>query len=461
MRQREYRVVVGIAYPVLFHGKNQPTQVTANLQDPSEYYYDDSIRLSEKDMASYRGKPICVEHDQSVQIGEIANVWKGDDGHMWMQARIFTDSPSGIDHFDRINRGDLGGLSVGYSVRTNDNGNVTHKDYHEISVCREGFFPGAAVTVCASGEKKYMANVQKKLLFSVMASETNIANSAPAAAAATASAAAPTPGGAAPFDARNKDASELARQSDSLLQQQAADANRLKALEQQIASYKKKEQDQLEQYATKRKVDHDNAMTLLKEQWKEEHPNEAFPADFETSAKDAFTHPDGEGAAAVITANAQSYKKYRDEQAAQKARYEEMEKKMKQMEEENQVGKAHVLASERLHLSTGAPSIPVTASKPNMSQLFRPSASAHEKQLMKDNYGITVDDSKVNINASAAAGPSPFDTATPQQAQFLPNSWFRKPESAVLGNFLRGNFDKFGSARIAAPFIPSTEVMEK
>jgi len=471
---REYRVIVGVAYPVLFNGKNQPTQVKANLADPAEYYYDDSIRLSEKDMAAYRNRPVCVEHDQSNVIGEIANVWKGKDGNMWMQARIFTDTPSGIDHFNRINGGDLSCLSVGYSVGTDNYGNVTGKDYHEISVCKEGFFPGAALTVAASGEKKYITNQSeyvKKLLFSIMASETNFSGGAAPAAAAPAAA---TPAAAAtPLDARNKDASELARQSDSLLQQQAADAARLKALEQQVAMFKKKEEEQLAQYANKRKTDHEQAIGLLKEQWAEQHPGEAFPAEFEESAKSAFLHPDGERAAAVITANALSYKKQREELLAQKARFEEMEKKMKQFEADSEVAKAHVRASERLHMSTGgaspsavsaeapAASIAVNASKPNMSNLFLPSAM--EKQLVKDNYGITIDESKINVNASATAvaPSSPFDLPTQQQVKFLPNSLFRHPQGKVLAEWTRNHFDKFTGARLAGAFVPETAVLEK
>ncbi len=472
---REYRIVTGVAYPVLFNGKNQPTQVTANLQDPSEYYYDPSIRLSEKDMASYRNRPVCVEHDQSNVIGEIANVWKGADGHMWMHARIFTDTPSGIDHFNRINNGDLSCLSVGYSVGTDNHGNVTGKDYHEISVCKEGFFPGAALRVAASGEKKYITNDSeyvKKLLFSVMASETNFgAGGAAASVAAPTPAAVAAPTAAAPLDARNKDASELARQSDSLLQQQAADAARYKTMEQELAVLRKEKAEQLAQYATKRKTDHEQAIGLLKEQWKEQHPNEEFPSEFEESAKAAFLHPEGERAAAVITANALSYKMQREEKSVLMAKYAEMEKKMKQFESDSEVAKAHVRASERLHMSTGAAPaadvpastiVGVNASKPNMSNLFLP--SVHEKQLMKDNYGIIVDESKINVHASATAvaPSSPFDEPSPQQVKFLPNSMFRQNHPGrVLAEWTRNHADKFASARLAGMFVPATEVMEK
>ena len=245
----------------------------------------------------------------------------------------------------------------------------------------------------------------------------------------------------------------------------------MKTMEQEIARYRQKEADDLERYATERKADHEQAIGLLKEQWKEQHPSEEFPTEFEESAKAAFLHPDGKRAAAVITANALSYKKQRDELCAQKVRFEEMEKKMKQLEGDSEVAKAHVRASERLHMTTGGaaavetptPSavVGVTAHKPNMSNLFLP--SAHEKQLMKDNYGMTIDESKINVAASATAvaPSSPFNQTTPMQAKFLPNSLFRHAQGKVLAEWTRNHFDKFTSARLPGAFLPSTEVMEK
>jgi HK97 family phage prohead protease len=449
---RQYKIITGVAYPHLFNGKKQPTQITANLSDPNEYYYDDSIRLSEKDMAAYKGKPICVEHDPSIVIGEIAHMWKDAEGHMRMQARIFTDTPSGVDHYNRINRGDLSNLSVGYSVNADEDGHVTHKDYHEVSVCKQGFFPGAEISVCASGEKKYITNATNShvnLLFSVMASETNFA--APQAAAAV------------PLDARNKDASELARVSDTLLQQQASDAARLKQLEQQVALYETAEKERLVQYANARKPKLDEVLSLLKEQFKEVEPNEAFPSEFEESAKNAFLNPEGERAAAVITANAMSYKKSRDELNAQRAKYAEMEQKMKANEAEAEVAKAHIRASDRMHIATESAvpqQVSANASRPNMSNLFMP--SVHEKQLMKENYGITVDESKVNVNASASVTPtSQFDETTPIIRKFCPNSLFVHPQGKVNANWLRSHMDKFASARLAGEFRPSTEVMKE
>ncbi len=446
---RPYRIISGVACTELFNGENQPTKVQASISDDTrDHYFDESIKLSEENIKSFKGKPICVEHDEDNQIGEITEAWKDSDGHMRITARIFTDSQK--DWYGEIQRGNMKDLSVGYEVFADASNTVTRKKCNEVSICQKGFFRGAAISVCATGKEKYkgISSVLRNeklncFVFSIMASETNSS--------------------ASPIES-SKDASELARVHDELLrraEEQSREIAELKKLKEENDTLKNNEKNRLAQYAESRKPQLKEVLELTEQQFKEMNPDMPFPADFKQSAEAAFSHPDGERNAAVITASAMSYKKQRDAETLRAKEMEEMKKKLHQMESDHQVAMTHVKASERMHMITETPGAgetkiaEVSASRANMSNLFNP--ADWEKQLMRENYGVT-DPAKIVVRASAT------QEAPPQQHQFskfVPNSLSQQPGGRVIYDFLRMNADKFSTTQTRGIIKNTTEIVEK
>ena len=157
---RPYRIVNGVAYPELVRA-NSTTLVTANLNDREEYYYDPALVLSENDVKNLAGKPICVEHDQNDVVGEISKTWTDGDGKLRFLGRVYLDTEYGRQIDKEIHNGTLRGISVGYDSRMED-GHVVGKDFHEVSLCRQGFFAGASVSTRASktSNKDYKSSKQ-------------------------------------------------------------------------------------------------------------------------------------------------------------------------------------------------------------------------------------------------------------------------------------------------------------
>lgn len=424
---RPYRIIQGICYPHLVSGSNTTKRVTASLSDPEAYYYDESIKLSEEDLNSFKDKPICYEHDQSHVIGEIAQVWKDSDGKMRMQGRIYTDTPEGEEMFHSINTKNTSGLSVGYSAQINKFKNVERKNCYEISVCKQGFFDGAAVSVTASEKKNYITNPSKNILNFKMATETNIAT----------------------LDT-NKDASELAKIHDDLLkktEEQAKELAKMKAMEEQLALLQAEKQQQLQKYAESQRPKLKEVLELTEQQFKEQNgPDAVLPAEYRQSVENAFIHPAGEEAAAVITASAFSWKKARDARLAMEEKMKELENKNRQLLSDHEVAMTHVKASERMHLATETTKeVPIAASsnsKPlNMSNLFVPSDS--ERQLYRESYGKDLPaGGTVNVNASTLNIPThPFK-------KFVPNSLSNIPGGNVNYSWLFNNEAKFAGVPV-------------
>lgn len=422
---RPYRIIQGVCYPHLVSGSNKTTTVTASLENPEAYYYDESIKLSEADLNSFKGKPICYEHDIEHVIGEIAQVWKDSDGKMRMQGRIYTDTPEGQEMFDSINTRNTSGLSVGYSAQINKHKNVEKKNCYEISVCKQGFFDGAAVSVTASDKKNYITN-SKKIANFKMATETNTT-----------------------LDS-NKDASELAKIHDDLLkknEEQAKELAEMKAMKEQLALLQAEKQQQLQKYAESQKPKLKEVLELTEQQFKEQNgPDAVLPAEYRQSVENAFIHPAGEEAAAVITASAFSWKKQRDARIAMEEKMKELETKNRQLISDQEVAMTHVKASERLHLATETTKeVPVAASsnsKPlNMSNLFVPSDA--ERQLYQQSYGKELPaGGSVNVNASTLNIP------THPWKKFVPNSLSNIPGGNVNYSWLFNNEAKFAGVPV-------------
>ena len=149
-KKRPYRLIHGVAYPPLKAGKNDTQIIRSKLSDRHALYRDDAMRLSEHDLErlnGLRGKPICVENDRDLVVGEIIHTYKDSEGKMRMDAKIFTDTPIGEAAWQNISSGRLRGLSVGYDaeIAQSDFGSyhVNDKSFHDISLCNEPYFPGS------------------------------------------------------------------------------------------------------------------------------------------------------------------------------------------------------------------------------------------------------------------------------------------------------------------------------
>ena len=180
---RPYRLIHGISYPHLYQGE-QPIKLSANsTEDREEFYNDPAVRLTNGDCEYFKGKPICLEHDESDIVGVISNAYKDSDNHMRMDARIYIDSERGKQIFAAIESGDLRGLSVGYGIPVNDNNETMgNKHCKEISLCRVPFFQGAEVRVTASNGNQHnkginnFENIERKnnfIILKIMADNNN------------------------------------------------------------------------------------------------------------------------------------------------------------------------------------------------------------------------------------------------------------------------------------------------
>lgn len=445
---RASRIISGIAYPNIFIGAHQPEHIESGFRD-EEYYYDNAVRLTQQDMAGFVGKPICLEHDESVQLGEITSAWEDVDHHMRITARIFTDTPQGERYFEQINRGDFRGLSVGYSIISdpNDFRRVIGKRFSEVSVCETPFFEGAAIRVAASLEKtEYKKKSEGKIQFKIMASEVK------------------NPAGAdqaAPLTESNKDASELAKIHDEVLRKAEEMERKLKALEETnhkqaeaLAIVEQQRQREREAYAESQKAVLAETLENNLLQMREEHGESAtLPEDYVTSTTAAFMAPEAAQVIAPIVASARAWRKQRDARVAQEARYAEMEEKLKKMTEDQSIAMAHVTASRnRLNLATNTvEDIPITASggekKISMSNLFIPqqAPSEQERALLQQNYGRSAGDLNVTASAGTAAALPPLPK---QLDDSVPNSMRKSPAGKYLFHHIVAN--SRGFSRIPA-----------
>ncbi len=431
---RPYRIVSGISYPSVFVGNNQPDELSTHIDASNRgYYYDESIKLNSDDIAGFVGKPICLEHDPSVEVGKITAAWKDQDNHMRITARIFTDTQEGEETFNRINHGDLRGFSVGYDVRTSQN-KITGKDFNEISVCQEPFFPGAAITVAASkqtGKSEYKSNGSASVLnFKIMA-EQKIDE--------------------VPLDQANKDSSEIARVHDEVLKSNEAMKAELEALKQaqsekdaKLAQFEQEKIAQRQAYANSQKPVLDEVLAIQTEQLQEdEGPDAKLHPDYVESTTAAFMAPEAANVIKPIVASARSWKKNQLERKKREEENAELNAKLQKMQDENSIAEAHVRASaRRLNMATGNEAEPikdttddrrlaVTASM-DLKNLFVPKQpSEQERELLRSCYGQ--DASTVSVTASAGKELPPIPVvANKNLTASVPNSMRHHPGGKYL-----------------------------
>ena len=282
-RDRPFKRIWGVAYKNVLKGDNPTRRIVADRLDRNQLYNDPAIRLSEADIQRFKtlvGKPICVEHDEDEVVGEIHHYEVDDSGTLRVMARIFTDTDAGVRASKKLERGELNGLSVGYSAGivpgTSD---VASKSFNELTLTEEPFFDGCYVSVQASKNPTYKSN---SIWINLSKEMSEVATTEKTAAEV------PAKESAAPTEVPKEDASSLLKVADGLKQEvdtaktkaqeeaaKAADLakqlEQLKAQNAALEAYKKEEEAR---YAAEKKPEAEEVLALHEEMQGKPFPEE-------------------------------------------------------------------------------------------------------------------------------------------------------------------------------------------
>lgn len=450
MSERPYRIIGGVSYPNLANAKQQTKFIGATINDETrDHYHDEAIRLNDEEVKHFIGKPICFEHDPSVEYGKVSSAWKGSKGEMRFQARIYTDTEEGRKFFEDIDRGENRGVSVGYSVAlSDDNSYVVDKHIRELTICKEPFFTGAEVRVAASSNGKKYNNTESKFIrFNCSKME--------------------------PLTQTNQDASELAKVHDTLLKENEkmqSDLAQYKQMAEQLKMYQEAEKQARLKYSEDRKPVLEEVLKINEEQHKAQNGADAqLPESYVNTLKDTFLVPENEGNAQVILASARSWKAERDRATKERNEVLKMQEDLKKLKDDQQVAMAHVEASKRLHQTTEiapATEVDVSASaggkKLGMNNLFTP-MGAGDRVLYEMATGRKVD---INVMASAKASPSgtTLPILIPPVRNALRNAAaFNTQGGARMQEYMTINGSKYTREHMAkgAAFISTVETVDE
>lgn len=392
---KKYRIIHGISYPNLFQGKEQPVQLSAstNISVREELYNDDAIRLADEDCKAFENQAICVEHDENHKVGLITSAWKDSDGHMRITARIYVDTPEGEAIFNRINNGDLRGLSVGYSVPVTNDYERIGKQCREVSLCETPFFENAGITVTASGKQRNNSinnstTVERKLLqFEIMADQ---------------------------LEQSKKDSTELVKKYDEMLKEVETMRQQLSekaTLEAKLKQHEEAEEARRAQYAKDKEDTIKKVLEVQKEQFGKDLPEE-----YVESMAEIISTPEFESHTAVIVASQNAYLQQKETNTQLQTQLDELAKAVTKMQQDGSQFEANY---RRLAMTTPVPppssssvspsseepkEITIGASgKPKMSQCFR-GPSVHERELYKMATGKDVN---LDVNASGSNNNGP------------------------------------------------------
>lgn len=378
---RPYRIVTGPAYPLQLKSHDTPenSRVPSEALDQHSYYHHESVRLTRADIQNFRGKPICVEHQEDLDVGVVTDAFEDSKGGMWMTSRVYTDTETGKRVMASVDAGEMVGLSVSYIPHKDSNGRVVRREAREISLCRRGFFDGASVAITASDKAKYKNSDTIFIKIQAMSGEnTDKAVGGPVATDDLAKG--------------KQTESEIARAYDKLVAEKEEQARQLKEMQEYKLAMEAKEKQRLEDYASKQLPKLEKILDLYREQAKTERGDDAKLApEFESSVKDAFLHPEGESSAIQIEASILSWKRNRDSLLEAQAQLKELQKAQEEQLAQRQAEAARIQASRQkatMMDSPSSPAEPVTASdnKVNFNQLFGPAPSDAEKQIFARDY---------------------------------------------------------------------------
>lgn len=116
----------------------------------SEGYH--GVYFSDKDdvkgkASALKGTPLRVEHNHSIHVGEILQGWTDERGAMWALAEIDTTQPHGAVVAAAVQRGNMGGFSLGYKT----NMQSKQKRIMELSIVKAGAHPSCRISAVGSG----------------------------------------------------------------------------------------------------------------------------------------------------------------------------------------------------------------------------------------------------------------------------------------------------------------------
>lgn len=432
-----YRIISGVAYPFLIRGKNKTDSVTANVQDRDAYYYDEAIRLSESDVANMKnlvGHPLCVEHNEKINVGKVTHSWTDSDGKLRFMARINLLEKAGRIADEALRRGELKGISVGYAPDIDfETMKVRGKVFKEISLCRQGFFPGAQVSVHASTDEltteDYKSNGNSIIYYkiSAMQGEKTEIPKEPISKEEPVTREQPVD------DTQDKDAVELVRQTDEMLKKNEAMETKLKEQEAKLArlaELERKEKERQAKYEADKAKELEKVLEIQRQQFKDVHGEDAeLPAEYQESAKMAFKFEEAAPQMQAIQASAVAYQRQKEQNAELMKRLADMETQMKKLTDVKNVAMSHVAATRRRVFEKEEESqdkektpsnTEIKASGSKFSMLFVPNASPEELQLYQRNYGYM---EAPGVQASAESEKVQID-APPVHAHvdYVPNS---------------------------------------
>lgn len=249
------------------------------------------------------------------------------------------------------------------------------------------------------------------------------------------------------------DASELARQTDEMLKANEALQAKLAALEkkekedaERLAKYEAQEKARKEKYAADQKAELEKTLEIQRQQYKDVHGEDAvLPVEYEHSAAVAFANEGAAPQMQAIQASALAYQKQKEANEAMKKQLDELNAKMKKLEDVNTVAMSHVNASKRRVFNTNSISssaekketikdntdgenynVTASSTTTNFEMMFTPAASKMDKMIMEKDYGRSFNLS-TDVNASAKEEKKTF-TPAPVHAQmeYVPNSMRHK-----------------------------------
>lgn len=408
MMNRPYRLFHGVAYPNLFLGENQPTKIQANMH---HLYHDPSVRLSPKEVNEFIGKPICVEHERELDVGKIVAAWQDSQGDMRVDFHVYTDNNAGRLVCSRYDAGELGELSVGYEF-AREGDEVQEKFIKEVSLCKEGFFDGARVSVAAS-KSNYKNN--SVVLFKVTAAMSEI----------------------------SKDAAELLRRNDEMTKRVQELEAQAKAKDDALKRFEEDEKLRIEEYGKKQEPLLREVLAIQEEQWKEEHgATSSLPESHKEVTTNAFMKPEAFDVMQSICASANSWKR-------QKEAMELMRKQLAKQEEDannfrSEIAKVNASHEKAAALVGNTPTTPVTTTEPvtasnKLSNLFIPAPSSAELELKNSAYPHADTSGLVQVNASNARKVQAVRAHA--FVDRTPNSMRSKGSPALWAHLLNTNFE--------------------
>jgi len=251
-------IFTGRAYPRIQAGSNPTRIITADRRDRDQFYHDPAVTLSDADMDAFdgtEGSPLCVEHETKDVVGVVRHSWIGDgqDRALKIIGRISLDTERGRTIAAQVRAGVFKGLSVGYATEIADGNKMCGKEFREISLVAEPFFPNCNIASYGVTASKHTINNpayngrNEMLQLQIVASKTT---------AIGMDGQQQTTGGGQPTGAPPVSPDELLRETDKLKtqveqerQQRALESERMKQYEAKLKYFEEKEAQEAAAYA--------------------------------------------------------------------------------------------------------------------------------------------------------------------------------------------------------------------